>query len=252
MSIRAVYLLIALLALLPGESRSQSSVGSGSLDPIEGKYFILSVAFELDAFLKSPDRVPIVSKIINSGRTSVGYALSVKAFPTSVRPQLFWSASGSEGGVFTFGDYPFRPKKRYVLTLISRPREFAALYIQERAKSAGAAKGAGVLGGAESEVVFLGGHDLTNVPTPRTNAVFNYKAPDDAEDPPAQTPGQPPQRRQVTASVVGVLVAEPEKFPDARDKLIAKLKGAPERLSEQLSKQEIALWELAALPEQLP
>ncbi len=218
----------------PVSSNSGSS-NPGSLDPEEGRYFVASVAFDLRALPRPQDRISIFSKLSNFGRSPVGYGVSLRGFKTSVRPQVYWSAADGDGGFFTFGDYPFKPRRRYTLTLVVRPGEFASLYVQERDRSPSKSE---PLGKKLSTVSFLGGHELRGVSTPHNNSALNYRTAEDGTG-----------ANQV--SVLAVFVAITDKLKDSTDKLVQSLSGAPERLAEDFKPADVRLWEYSSVPNEL-
>jgi len=219
-----------LLSILPQQSRAQDN----SLDPLNGKYFVLSTVFDLLSLPRPQDRIQILSKLATFGRASVGYGLSLRGFKTSIRPQLYWSAGEGDGGFFTFGDYNFKPRHRYALTLVSRPGEFVALYLQERSKTVTDKE---PLGSPTGPVVFLGGHDFKGVVTPKNNSVLSYKSPDEAD-------------RSEHVSLLAAFIAQPEKLKDSVEKLLQFLDGAPENLATSFKGSEIRLWEFSSVPKE--
>ncbi len=226
--IKEIFLIFAiLLSCLNHHSKAESSVSS--LDPEEGKYFIVSAVFELAAVPRPLDRISIFSKLQSFGRTTVGYGLSLRGYQTSVRPQIYWSAGEGEGGFFTFGNFDFRPRHRYSITLVSRPGEFMSLYVQELNKRTSSEHPTGE---SISQVFFLGGHELKGIRTPRNVSQFNYKSSDELD-------------RTEHAKVTAALVASPEKLKDSIDKLKDSLVGAPDTIATSLSKNEIKLWEVS-------
>lgn len=205
-----------------------------SLDPEEGRYFILSVAFELEHTPRPPQRITIVSKVVNFGRSPNGFGLSLKAFNTSVRPQVYWSGADGSGGFYTFGDISFKARQRYVLTLVAFPKRFLALYIEPRSSTPTSQQ---ALGDISGKIRFLGGQEISNVSTPKNNAELNYKSPEDYGE-----------ARSERANVLGVLIATPRSFKDSRDRLTKELRGAPELLIDNLERGSIRLWELSVMP----
>jgi hypothetical protein len=212
---------------------AQDGVVSPGLDPDEGKYFIISTVFEIGTLPKPQDRLSILSKLANFSRSQVGYGLSLRGFQTSVRPQIYWSAGEGDGGFYTFGSYDFKPRHRYALTMIVRAGEFVSLYVQERSRKSSEEfpRGDNV-----SKVVFLGGHDLKGISTPKNNALFNYKVSEDAD-------------RTEHAGVMAALVISTSKLKDSIDKLLTSLDGAPESLAKSYGRDEVKLWEVSSISE---
>ncbi len=225
--------LLSLVSVVLAEQKT--SLNSSGLDPEEGSYFIVSTVFEIGALPKSQGRLSILSKIATFGRSQVGYGLSLRAFQTSIRPQVYWSAGEGDGGFLTFGSYDFRPRHRYALTLVARAGEFISMYVQERSRKSSEAfpRGENI-----SKVTFLGGHDLKGTAAPKNNVEFNYKVSEEAE-------------KLEHVGVLAAFVASVPKLKDSIDKLTIKLDGAPESLATSLSADEVRLWEVSSLTESI-
>jgi len=218
------------LCLLLGVS--SVAYGESSLDPEDGKHLIVSVVFELPGIPKPPGRLSILSKLVNFGRGANGYGISLKSFETSVRPQVFWSRADGKGGFYTFGDYPFKARQRYTMTLVGKPGEFLALYLEERDQ---VATPENPLGTPSGKVKFLGGQDIHDVSSPRNDAPLNYKSPADFGD----------GFSSDYARVLGAFVGIRESLPESREKLGRFLRGAPETTNSELERDEVKLWEVS-------
>ena len=229
---RAIQLILLFVTLSGYVSAQEPTVPQG-LDPEELKYFIVSTVFEIGSLPKPQDRISILSKLANFGRTQVGYGLSLRGFQTSVRPQVYWSAGEGDGGFYTFGSYEFRPRHRYALTMVARPGEFVSMYVQERGRKSSEEFPRGE---SSSKVSFLGGHELKGISTPKNNSQFNYKVSEDAD-------------RTEHAGVLAVIVIVTSKLKDSIDKLIVSLDSAPEGLAKSYGKDEVRLWEVSSIAE---
>lgn len=208
---------------------SAPAASSYAASPEEGKYFILSVGFEIQALPKS--RVSIVSQM-SGGNNPVGYGLSIKAFETSYRPQIYWHGGDGKGGFFTFGDFEFRPRQRYVMTIIGRPGEYISLYLEERGR---VPREDYPLGEPSKRVRFLGGHELTGIATPSRAGSINFRTPEDYGE-----------GRGDFAKVFGVFVANATSIPDSREKLERFLIGAPESIVKEIPRGETLVWEIVS------
>lgn len=200
---------------------------AGAVTPEEGKYFVLSVGFELNSLPKS--RASIIS-YMTGGNNPIGYGLSIKTFETSFRPQVYWHGGDSKGGFYTFGEYEFRAKQRYVLTIVGRPGEYLSLYLEERGRVATTEY---PLGEPLKKVRFLGGHELSGVMTPVREATLNFRTPDDYGE-----------GRGEFAKVYGVFVANAQNIPDSREMLGRFLLGAPEAIVKEIPSSQVAVWEI--------
>lgn len=206
------------------------------LDPADGKIFIISARFTLESLPKVGKRSRIAMKYDNRVKPYPGWALAIRRFDTSIRPEMYWESGDGKGGWLTFDHVSLKRGTEYNLTLLARGRDLMSIYLEElSAPPAGAAPAgdddeddspAGVRG---SGVVFAGGYPLNDMNTPRTGAPL-YFAP------------QSSRGGEFRGSLHELLVAQVDEFPLKRERLSEELHGGTKALIKLIEPGSRSLW----------
>lgn len=195
------------------------------LDPELDRAFFLSFVVRFDQLPTVGFRHNIISKYASKEHPYPGWAIALRSLETSMRPEVYVKGKSGSGGWFTFDRINIRPGGWYSFSLLLKPKEFMALYVQEVG---------GVGEATQSEhldtgVRFLGGQDISAVDITKT-----------ASDIYLGTIRQGPTG--FTGEVGLVLLAHPGEINPAVEQLRKFLQGGPVEIAKKLLPEDIQLW----------
>jgi len=185
------------------------------LDPKDGSLFIVSLNFKLEGSVSVADKsVSLVSKVTIDKDTARGWEVVLRREKTSLRAGVFWQGEGG-GGSYIFDEVKIIKDKYYTLSLIAKTGEYLALYLEEV---------------GSSNVIFLGGYDISKRITPKTLAPLTIKRPRE-------------KRRNFNGEVIEVLIANvTSQMPKDIAQCKKLLQGGAEGIVRQIKEDEISLW----------
>ena len=125
-------------------------------DPIIGKTFIISMLVSISKDKKeSTVSERLVYKFASKESPYPGWAIYLKYYPTSMRPEVYWR-DRKGGSWYSFDVFPDEVGNNFYLTFIAVPLKSISLYVQSVNK--------GQVG--NKKIFFLGGYDVSNIGLP--------------------------------------------------------------------------------------
>lgn len=214
----------------------RSVATDADLDPKPGKYFVASVVLTMTAPPRTGKRQKFLWKYGGATKANPGWALAIRRFSTSIRPEVYWQGEDGKGGWFVFDRVRLRHNRWFALTLVAKAGEFMSMYVQEVGLPAGsdAAPAAETAQDTDDpmladEPLFLGGYALPGVVvSPSTEPLSLAPRVFDSGD--------------FRGSVRSLLVASPDRLPKNRDRLIGLLSGGPDEIAGRLAEGELGIW----------
>ncbi len=216
-----------------------ASIPSGKeIDPVAGKGFLLSVLVRIDQLPNTDARQKIVSKFTDT-KPLVGWSLALRRYNGIVRPEVFYRGPDGQGGWFPFEQVQIDSTVWYNVSLIVNPGNWMVLFWEPA--QPGAENLLGDWQGGDLEAVvqavssdrggkavsFLGGHDLSTIPTPATEAELLF--------------GAKRAKGIFGGEVAAVLVAWLDGMPGNRSELRDLVSGGPPGIERRLNPQAIGL-----------
>lgn len=226
------------------ETNSNETNGNGGvgevkhapiLDPQGSGLFLVSFAFRLDSLPVVGRRQNVIAKYLKNERPYTGWAIAFNHFPTSLRPEVYWRGKNGTGGWFTFDRIEIELNRWYAMTLLVENESHMNLYFERLAKAEDA------FGIVEEDllpvedfqqqdgVVFLGGYDITQVRTPKTNADLMFGASHSSH-------------RGIQGDISHFLIAYPQRVGDDIEERKTFLLGGPQIFEKQLAKDQVNLF----------
>jgi hypothetical protein len=194
----------------------RSDEGLSELDPRTDKAFIVSVRVRFDQLPAGKARNIILSKYDRRERVGErGWALSLRRFDTSLRPEIFWR--GNDGGDwYIFDEVSLALKNWYAFTIVSERGNYLSLYIQNL----------GAAGTENGDVRFLGGYDVSGFSPPSSGA---RPVSGDSRS----------NALMLQGALADVLIAAPEDLPED---MRGFLNGGPAEIAGKFPEDRINLW----------
>ena len=207
-----------------------------SLDPVPGKYFIVSLQVKLGSLPRVGKRQRLAAKYSNRDVPYPGWAIAVRRLSTSTRPEVYWQNKEGKGGWYTFENMRFSKRRWYNLTLIARDQDLLSLYAEELEEDGTSADEADDDGEAEDTntlsaqgVRFLGGYNLSEVRLVPTDA-------------PVEVAPRSGDSSGFRGELRNFLIAQPERLPPKQVKLMEFVTGGVAEIAGRLEAEEIGLW----------
>lgn len=199
------------------------------LDAAPDEPFLVSFLVRFDELPEEGYRHNLVAKYSGSTRPYPGWAVGVHRRSTSLRLEVYWRDALGSGGWFPFDSVSLVPKKWYALSLVARPRQSLALFIQDidTPFDDDGAEGRELRTG--SRVKFVGGHDVSDVGIPGTDAHLVLGATRQGKE-------------GFTGNVALVLIAHPKALASSAEEFRRALDGGPTHIVKKLHPEEISLW----------
>lgn len=117
-------------------SSFQKIASSDTIDPSNDSIFLVSARVR---FLKLPEvgqRERLFYKYSVEERPYAGWALALRRWPGSMRPEVYWRDSQGKGGWFAFGDVEINEGVWYTFTFVVEGSRALSLYVNEASKNA--------------------------------------------------------------------------------------------------------------------
>lgn len=210
------------------------------LDPQGSGLFLVSFAFRLDSLPTVGRRQNVIAKYLKNEQPYTGWAIAFNHFPTSLRPEVYWRGKNGTGGWFTFDRVEVELNRWYSLTLLVEHESHMNLYFERLAKAKDAS---GVVEEdllpiedfeSRDGVVFLGGYDIAQVRTPKTNADLMFGA--------SHSNSRGIQHRGIQGDISNFLIAYPQRIGDNIEERKSFLSGGPQIFEKQLAKDQVNLF----------
>lgn len=199
---------------------------AGRTDPRPGAPFLVSTLVTFDSLPRAGDRSLIISKYDGATLAAPGWAIALRRTQTKYRPEVYWKTAAG-GGWLTFSDYPFKPKRPYLVTLVAISGEFVGLYLQEVSLKNKTYT-------PQGQVYFLGAHELSSTEVPESAAELSYVARADDRRDAGALPGRGPR-----GTVSSVLIGEPGEVPKSVKMFLTYLDGGCLVLPKQIKPEAV-------------
>lgn len=154
-----------------------------ALDPVPGRSFLVSVGFRMARELDEGDRQIILSKYDGKQSPFPGWAIAVRRYSTSVRPEVYWRDKRGNGGWFTFDRLSFPPQVSSLesawcsVLLVWKPSGELFLYFSQVSVD----DVVGAIGDSTDSLVrpvdYRGGYYVPTIELPNTSAEVQVGAP---------------------------------------------------------------------------
>lgn len=208
--------------------RFSEIVHARHVDPTGDSVFVVSAKVR---FAKLPDvgqRERIFFKYAVRESPYAGWALALKRWATTMRPEVYWRDAAGNGGWYTFGELNVSQGQWYTFTFIAENDEALSMYVSPDGDSAAEA-------GSDPEGLshFLGGVSLEKVSLPRSSDSL-YLAPVSRNALAAQ---QDSVQHPVEIDEFVIAELTPERYASLK----ARLKGRVQQLQGTLEAAEIKL-----------
>lgn len=220
----------------PEPSTSYLSVAETPLhDPVDGKIFLVSARFRFDALPKIGKRARLAMKYSNQSKRYPGWALAIRRFDTSVRPELYYEPGDGTGGWWSFDHVNIRRGVPYQLTVVVRGRDLMSACLEEL--PGGPAEDL-LAEQAPAGIRFLGAYSIADVQSPRTDAPLLVA--------PAASKGE------FRGALDEILIARLDEFPLRKENLVDSLRGGMPALLELVPESARVLWISDGLTDKSP
>lgn len=215
-------------------SSAYLTVASNELfDPKDGSIFIIAARFTFESLPKVGKRSRIAMRYDKGAKPYPGWALAIRRFDTSIRPEMYWESGDGKGGWLTFDHVNIVKGVPYQLTLIARGSDLMSMYLEDLSapgdSDASADDPDAELTKRPREVVFAGGYPLNDMKTPHSEAPL-YFAP------------QSSRRGEFRGALHELLIARVDEFPLKRERLTEELKGGMPSLLKMVGEEARILW----------
>ncbi len=203
------------------------------LDAAVDRNFLVSFLVRFDDLPEATYRHNLIAKYARNKRPYPGWAIGVHRRETSLRVEAYWRDSKGAGGWFPFDSVSLEPGKWYAISLVIEPRSSLAIYVQDvNAAFGGTQSDSVAVAGklhTDSAVKFEGGHDISNIGVPATNAEMVLGATRQGKE-------------GFRGNVALVLLARPEDLGSSVEEIRSVLDGGPSHIVKKLDAQDVSLW----------
>ena len=202
------------------------------LDAVSGTNFVVSFLVRFDELPPVGFRNNILAKYDAAKHPYAGWAVGFHRLKTSFRPEVYLKDESGAGGWFSFSNTNLEPKKWYAITVLIKPEEHMNLYVQD-VESLVDSKGSVFSSNksliTNSEVVFAGGHDISEVKEVSTNANLILGA--------TRT-----NKAGFQGEIALLLVARSNDLGQTIGELKKKLDGGSPHIAKKLKDDQVSLW----------
>lgn len=212
----------------------RSVASDRQLDPQQGGYFVASFVVTMTSPPRTGKRQKFLWKYGGEKGTNPGWAIALRRFSTSIRPEVYWQGNDGKGGWYLFDRVRLRYGHWFALTFVARPGEFLSMYAQEvgpvdsvEIRPVAASDGDDAIGSDNPR--FLGGYGLQGVTIDASPEVLSL-APRvfDSGD--------------FRGAVRSMLIAAPQRLPKNRERFLELIRGGPDEIAPRFAESELGLW----------
>jgi hypothetical protein len=201
------------------------------LDPKPSGVFIVAVEVSVDEAPAVGKQAKFLYKYAADTPPYPGWAIGLRTYETSVRPEIYWQSADGQGGWYTFDEVHLKRGLWYVFSLVASEK-LISLYLQEgvgRERSGEKVAANAPRQSSEASLHFLGGYDTGELSLPRSDGKLYFRSS-------ASTEGS-------SHSAVGqVLICQTQTLSMTSEGIRSMLSGGVRKMAAVLAPDEISLW----------